>query len=690
MKTNYLRNKTFNLVATTAILLANNVTTLQADETNIAIDQINIEDSSYSDYESREDLKLSSTKNLYRVEKTAQFGTEVITQEEIKAQNPKDIFDLLNKTAGLDVTYQGRKHPYFVNMRGGGNITYILDGAILTGTADRILVKLPMSAIEEIQIVKSSTSLTLAPSIDIGASNSGSGNSIGFIIIRTKQPKKTEGVISTYYEKSESHPSANGQNIYAGTTFAKSDDLSGFVGGMVSRYDRPSNNEWFDGSDAKSGMINAGFTYNKLKMNLMGYKDEGMFEFQKGVDKTGAISTVEWYYDPLKTTILSLDGNYAWNENQITLFSLSNSEYKHTEYTPNAKDYEEKTKTYSLRHNMTFDDTLIQLGGQITNSKGNGSNLSYSYNSYDTSVYGGAISIEQGLFDNSLILNAGYRIDQKKIDHSTSAKNQTSYNNLKDANNNSDLPEAKVLALGAMYNFDNIHSLSVRYLKANEGGGDFDLITNDGSELHEEKQDRFEVGIEGKYSKAFNPMITYFDVDIKNEKSVATDSSGNTLYYTDSSGNEYYYYNEEDTRRKGLEFAIKGTINGATTYKLSYTRMLDNTTDNEDSIGINTPRDLYTAMISHTWDSYTFNVSAKKVSDYTSSSSAMGTSTNGDLGDYIRVDANVSKDFKIFNFDSIFKLYGRNITDENYATRYTTGYYYDRGRVIGAELSLLF
>ncbi len=183
---------------------------------------------------------------------------------------------------------------------------------------------------------------------------------------------------------------------------------------------------------------------------------------------------------------------------------------------------------------------------------------------------------------------------------------------------------------------------------------------------------------------------TYFDVDIKNEKSVATDSSGNTLYYTDSSGNEYYYYNEEDSRRKGLEFAIKGTINGATTYKLSYTRMLDNTTDNEDSIGIDTPRDLYTAMISHTWDSYTFNVSAKKVSDYTSSSSAMGTSTNGDLGDYIRVDANVSKDFKIFNFDSIFKLYGRNITDENYATRYTTGYYYDRGRVIGAELSLLF
>ena len=61
----------------------------------------------------------------------------------------KDIFDLLNKTTGLDFTYQGRKHPYFVNMRGGGNVTYILDGAILPQAANRILYKLPMAAIEE-------------------------------------------------------------------------------------------------------------------------------------------------------------------------------------------------------------------------------------------------------------------------------------------------------------------------------------------------------------------------------------------------------------------------------------------------------------------------------------------------------------------------------------------------------------
>ena len=34
--------------------------------------------------------------------------------------------------------------------------------------------------------------------------------------------------------------------------------------------------------------------------------------------------------------------------------------------TKSTRHYEEKTKGYSLRHNARFEDTLIQLGGQIT------------------------------------------------------------------------------------------------------------------------------------------------------------------------------------------------------------------------------------------------------------------------------------------------------------------------------------
>lgn len=633
----------------------------------------------------REDLDVNSTTNLYRIEKTAQFGTEVITKEDIAAQNPKDFFDLLNKAVGLDVTYQGRKHPYFINMRGGGNITYILDGAILTGTSDRILTKLPMAAIEEIQIVRTSTAITLAPSIDIGASNSGSGTNIGFIIIRTKQPKKTEAILSSYYEKAKSHPGANGQSLYVGTTFNSEKPLNGYVGGMLSRLDRPSNKDWFDATKSKGGMVNAGINYDRLHINLMGYRDDGSFEMQKGVDTNGNISSVEWYYDPIKTKLFSLDGNMQWNKNQVTLFSFSNLKYEQTEHTNVNKSYEEKTQTYSLRHNMQFDNTLIQLGTQFTHSKGLGANLSNAYNQYDTSVYGYGVSAEQSFLNDNLVFNLGYRRDQKKIKNSVAAKNEATYISHLDANNDVDLAPANVYVFGALYKIDKMHQINFRYMRANEGiSGDFDLVTQSGEDLHEEKQNRWEIGIEGKYAKSFNTMLTYFDVDIQNEKTATTNT------YTDGNGDEYYYYTESDVRRKGIEVVLNGLILNSTHYKVSWTRMLDIVTDNVDSIGVSTPRDLYTFSINHSWDDYNLNISAKKVSKYTSSTSAMGVSSDVNLGGYTAVDVNLAKNFKLNKFDTTCKLYVRNLTDEKYATRYTTGYYYDRGRTVGLEFTLKY
>ncbi len=679
MKYKYLKQVTLSI---SAILVLSNTTLVANEQTNVSIEPINIEDSLY---ESREDLNIDSTKNLYRIEKTAQFGTEVITQKDIEEQNPKDIFDLLNKTTGLDFTYQGRKHPYFVNMRGGGDVTYILDGAILPQAANRILYKLPMAAIEEIQVVKSSTTLTLAPSIEIGASNSGSGTNIGFIIIRTKQPKKTEGILSTFWEKAQGHPSANGQTIYVGTTFYDK-NYSGYIGGMLNRFDRPSNIDWFDGNDGRSGMINSGISIGKLNLNLMAYKDEGKFEMQKGVDTLGNISSVEWYYDPLKTTLLSLDGSYIWNETQTTLFSLSNLKYQQTEHSSYEGYYEEKTQTYSLRHNAQFNDTLVQVGGQLTHSEGTGANLSTRYNDYETTVYGYAISVEQSLLNDNLILSAGYRRDQKEIDHSSSSRSESQFLDNLNANNDVSLAPAEVFSLGALYKIDDKHKINARYLKANEGGGgDFNLITQDGKSLGEESQNRWEIGVEGNYSKAFNTMITYFDVDIENEKV----PSSNT-YIDPRDNEEHYYYTASDSRRKGLELTVRGTINKATTYKLSYTKMLDNITDNVDNIGVSTPEDLYTALLSHRYEKYTFNISAKKASAYTSSTSAMGVSTDVNLGDYFRVDANISKEFIINGLNATFKIYGRNITDDQYATKYTTGYYFDRGRTFGAELAFKF
>src|ERR1035437_5168031 len=60
----------------------------------------------------REELQPRSLANPYRTEKSAEAGTETFSREDIQALEPKDVFDLLDKAVGLNVTYQGRKSPF--------------------------------------------------------------------------------------------------------------------------------------------------------------------------------------------------------------------------------------------------------------------------------------------------------------------------------------------------------------------------------------------------------------------------------------------------------------------------------------------------------------------------------------------------------------------------------------------------
>jgi len=692
----------FSLLAATLL-----ISSVQANE-NKSLDPVNVTASAIVE---RDDIKLDSVTNLYRVEKTAEAGTQVLTKEDIEAYAPKDFFDLMDKAIGVDLTYQGRRNPFQLNVRGGGNMTYIIDGAILPSTTARILQKIPMSAIEEIQIIRGSTALYLGPSIGIGASSSssstsstsGSGVNTGFIVIRTRQPKTTEGLISTYIEKSESFPTANGQSLFLGTRLGSSaSGLSGYVGGLISRFDRPSNDTWYDASEAESGMITGGLTYGRFSINIMGYKDDGRFELQRGVKPNGSLDASKWSYDPYKTDVLSADMNMQWNENQNTLFSLFSTKYQNVEIVESfantshsERNYEENSRGYSLRHNARFGDTLIQLGGQILHSDGFGPNLFNSYNNFETSIMGLSASVEQTLFNGTLILDAGYRQDQKHIDHSaaTSSTNITLINNLNNTNNDVDMAPARVYALGALWKINPTFALSGRYFQGDEGSnGDFNLITYGSTALHAEKQKRIEITLDSKISSYFNPTLTWFNVDIENQKVQDTAHTP----YTGSDGELYYYYTETDTLRRGIELSVKGKSVGFD-YLLAWTRMNENSSTTAtgittDIVGVQTPEDSITAKVGYQRDNYRANISAKKVTGWNSSTNASGTSVNGNVGDYIRVDANVAGDFKYYGNTYTAKLYGRNLGDDQYATVYSagTGYYYDRGRVIGVELSMAF
>lgn len=668
----------------TLLLLGNEV----AAET-YALEPVNVNDT--GTYQ-RDDVALDSPTNLYKVEKSARFATEVITKEEIEAHQPKDIFDLLNKATGMDLTYHGRRSPFSLNMRGNGNITYIIDGAILPPSTSRILYKIPMLAIEEIQIVRSATALSIAPSINVGASNSGSGVNIAYVIIRTKEPKLTEGVLSAFYEKAVSQPGANGQSLYAGTRFGDKNAWNGYMGIMLSRFERKSKDTWFDGSDSQSGMFNGGIRNGGFALNFMAYKDSGRLEMQRGVKHDGTLDDSKWYYDPLKTTILSFDGSMLWNEHHVTLFSLADTKYQQNEHNENfasaaasTRDYKEKTRTYSLRHNARFGDTRVQLGTQYIEAEGVGSDLFNPYIHYDTSIKGASVSVEQSLLNGDLVVDAGYRWDQKTIENSTAAKSEALAT--PNANKGVDLSPASIVTLGGLYALNDRHAISARYFYGDQGvSGDFTMQTKDGSALDAEKQHRYEIALESKIAPYFHSLVTYFDTDIRNEKRATSDT-----YMLDDS--EYYYYKQVDSRTKGVELTLKGTIADNTRYQFSWTRILSKETENyqnvEDEVGVVIPRDTFSLLLTHQWNEYRFNLSGKKAGAYTSSLSPMGLSY-ADLGDYTRIDLNIAKDFVFDRYVATAKIYGRNVTHDQYATKYTTGYYYDRGRTLGCELSISF
>ena len=641
----------------------------------------------------RRDLDLDSITNPYRIEASARFGTEVLTQKDIQDLKPSDVYDLLDKAVGIDMTYQGRKHPFFIQTRGGGSFTYIIDGAVLPPSTDRILYKFPVSAIEEMQIVRGSTALTIGPSIPIGASNSGSGGNTGFVIIRTKQPRKTTATLSGSIEKSAGgHPVATNASLYAGTRYAKSSRWEGYVGGLAAMIDRPSQDSWFDGRSAQNGMINAGGRFGKVNVNLMTYHDTGDFEMQRGIADDGTLSDAKWYYDPLKTRVYTGDMGIHWSENHSTLFNAFQIDYEQTEHNDSfasadttTKEYEEDTKGFGLRHNSRFGGTLIQLGGQFSNSTGYGPNLSKGYNKYDTTVSGWSASVEQRFFDGNLIFDAGYRQDTKHIDNSSSGRSESQATDI--ANNGVDMAPSKVFAMGAHWQANSIFSLDGRYFYGKQGTtGDFDMRSESGS-LDPERQDRIEVALSAALAEYFRPTVTWFRIDTENEKS-STDST----YEID--GSTYYYYEQSDELRQGFELLISGNIGHRTTYRLSWTHMLDSESTSDgvttDALGISSPENSYLASLSHRWRAYKANLSVKVVDDWTQSSSPRGVSAEKDLGGYTLLNANVRRDFNIDPLFLTITLYGRNLLDDDYSTRYVTGYYPDRGRTLGAEFSLSF
>jgi len=192
--------------------------------------------------------------------------------------------------------------------------------------------------------------------------------------------------------------------------------------------------------------------------------------------------------------------------------------------------------------------------------------------------------------------------------------------------------------------------------------------------LPAEKRSRYEGGIKADIHLSFNPWLTVYYYDTKNQK---TPTGGS--FIDPATGEEVDYVSTSDVMTRGAEFGSSGQILKGLTYRIQYTYLTTNDQATNNSMAHN----MASGLVSYRYKRFDANLSFQYMSSFSRTAYYQ-------LGGYSRVDANVGYNCKIFDRDTKITVFGRNLGNKAYATRYVAGVFYDPGITYGVELSFSF
>ncbi|TWH46493.1 TonB-dependent receptor [Sporomusa sp. KB1] len=590
------------------------------------------------------------------VPESAKSGMEVFTRKDIEAMHPRNVFDILEQAKGIVVTYQGRKHPYFIRDRGGDQMGIILDGVYLPWSAvSRVVASLPVNMIESVKVVRDSTVLTIAPMGPFGADQAASGQ--GFIIITTKKATSPETELSIGYG------SLNTQKyqVFYGD---KKDKLSYNIGYTKAKTDGKDN--WYNFSDSDSILLKGGYSDKGFSSNLMLYHDRTTSPFQRGLESNGKLSSAKWGYDPMETTVVAYDMAKQWNKLNTTSFSFS--------YTKIDSDFHQDTfgkapvaavkyvdywREYNLWHTIAADKDTLKFGTQYISWHTPTGTVNFEGKEQQESLYGYYLTDEHRV-DDRWTVDGGIRLDKRHIISGTGEITKRI--------NDQWAQDGVTYSLGTSYKLNSLYKLSTRLAYSRQPVSEY-LIPISGVTLHGEKRWKYETGITADYNKAFNVALTAFYYNIDNCK-IADGTTGSGVNLTST-------YKEADVGRRGMELGINGQLSDQWKYDLSYSYINSSNADDNSQLSTNT----YTLRLNYKNKNIAANVTALHLDPFLSNGKK--------AGNFNRVDANISKEL---DKNRTLTLYARNIGDVQYATIYrpSLGYFYDVGRTYGVEMSMKF
>lgn len=605
----------------------------------------------------------------YAVPESSKLQTEVYTKEDIEALKPETVWDVIQQAPGMEVTFQGRQHMYIANMR-GGSYGIILDGVYIN-QADRILASLPVDSIESVTIIRDAMVVTLGPLTNFGAGN-GSSNQ-GFIVIKTKRSSKPEVGLVGAYGSFNYHR----ENIYAGEK----------RGGFDYRLSYENN-----GTDGKSGwnmanhndsiLFRGGYTSPFINADLLWYKSWGMREMEWGLvliptnPNFGRLAESDMNMNKLNSDLIALTIEKPWSKSQTTTIQYA---YNRLAIEVSEVDQNSQGHNVSLRHAANWKNNILKLGGQFL-AYINPDGVAPNFRRSDEEMYSAFITDEYRMFDGRFTIDAGFRMDKKH------------YNNSPTTGADADIwaKETYAYTVGSSLKLTSMLTLTGRYSYTENSPSTGYQVSPDGSSLPAEKRSRYELGILAAVHPAFTPWATFYYYDTENQKVSARGIDPNTgrtvsSYIDPTTGEEVDFVTTASVATKGFETGISGEFLKYFNYRLQYSYI----TTNNDTTNADISHHFISALLGARYRNLFANMNIRHVGPKSRSSSPMGV-VYYELGDYTKVDLNVGYQGKILDREARITVYGKNLLNDQYATRYVTGAYRDPGFQCGVELAFSF
>lgn len=588
------------------------------------------------------------TTDVYSQPKSFQNNTQTFKKQDFESLPVNNAYEMLDYATGAFIQTHGRKSPYFASIRAGSNLGIIIDGAYLPApAASKVLMQLPVTAIESMTIVRDASALNLGPLTSIIGPMT-SSRTEGFIVIKT--------LGSFRGSKSELHARAGrfGHAGIDGTTSVQFSDEVGarVVLGLESRDGAPGYN---NGHEHAVGLWKVEGYHDKMDWQVSLFHADGQMELQRGLPSSG-VSDAKWRYDPLTVRMLNSQAGYYWNEQNTTSarFAYTESQadlqqYSHSK--PNAYSEEKTVERFAnidVSHALKTEQNILRFGYNFMNYH-NPTGMLY-YPGFERKEQIQSFYLQDEYRADKFTFDVGVRTDQRTIE-----KGYEQTGNKRRVIENVKLDDLLTAAIGGTYALspDTLFSLRTLYTEQQP----ISVYTNNNAQLLKEKRLRGELGWSQSWHPLFNTTLTGFIENLDDAAYIDSQIPDPNI-----AGENINVYGNASWQNRGVELEIKGRYK-AYGYEVGLSKVDPGATP---SGVVNVPKELLRARAYYHGPVWTVDMGARSMDKYYTANKA----GSGFAGDFVTYDASVGRHFKTTGATHKVSLYAKNVTDEKYETMY--------------------